>query len=170
MSDRQLIPVTNYFQNEAHNVGCPELSGPILSLDLGTRRVGVAVTDPNVIAITRLDSIIRSSWKRLLLVVRDLVRRFDAKTMVIGFPLNLDGSEGDAARAARDLASKFARSLDIPIYLQDERLSSHEAEERLRSAGYRANDRAAFIDSESAAVILRDFLVSGQQKTLIKRP
>ncbi|MCU1265155.1 MAG: Holliday junction resolvase YqgF [Acidobacteria bacterium] len=162
--------MTTLFSEERAASHDREIVGPILSLDLGTRRVGAAVSDPTLIAITRIEAIIRSNWKQLLLDVSELIRRFDAKTMVIGFPLNLDGNEGDAASAARAVAVKFARSLNLPVYLQDERLTSREAEERLRADGYSSKEIAAHVDSESAAVILRDFLVDGQHRILIQRP
>ena len=153
--------------NSAH---ASRISGPILSLDLGTKRVGAAVSDPTLIAITRLGTIRRSNWKQLLLDVRDLIQRFDAKTLVIGFPLSLDGSEGPAARDCREIALKFARSLELPIYLQDERLSSVEAKERLQVEGYDAQAIAGRIDSESAVIILRDFIGGGPQRSLVQRP
>lgn len=146
-----------------------DVVGPVLALDLGDKRVGAAVSDATLIAITRLSVIYRSNWKQLLHDVRDLILRFDAKTLVIGFPLSLDGSEGSAAHAARETAQKFALSTDLPVYLQDERLSSIEAEERLRSEGFRSEAIAANLDSEAAVVILRDFLSGGQQRALIKR-
>jgi len=144
--------------------------GPILSLDLGAKRIGAAVSDPTLVAITRLAAIPRSNWKQLLRDVRDLIRRFDAKTLVIGFPLSLDGNEGPAAKTARDIALKFARSLVLPVYLQDERLTSAEATERLLAAGLHGKALAAQLDGESAAIILRDFIDSGQQRMLIQRP
>ena len=146
-----------------------EVVGPILSLDLGTKQVGVAISDPTLLAVTRIGAIRRSNWKQLLLDVSDLIRRFDAKTLVIGFPLSLDGNEGPAASAAKGIALKFARSLALPVYLQDERLTSREAAERLRAEGINQKELAAHIDSESAVIILRDFLAAGQQKILIQR-
>jgi putative holliday junction resolvase len=146
-----------------------EIPGPVLALDLGVKRVGAAVSDASLIAITRLNVIQRSNWKQLLRDVRDLIRRFDAKTLVLGFPLSLDGSEGSAANAVRETAQKFALSTALPVYLQDERLSSVEAAERLRAEGLRSEAVAANLDSEAAVVILRDFLSGGQQRTLVKR-
>ena len=146
-----------------------KLRGPILSLDLGAKRVGAAISDPTLVSITRLGVIRRSNWKQLLLDVGELVRRFDAKTLVIGFPLSLDGKEGSAAKQSLEIALKFARSLYLPVYLQDERLTSVEAEERLRAEGYQAKSVAARVDSESAVIILRDFISGGQQRTLVQR-
>ena len=143
---------------------------PILALDLGEKRVGVAVSDSLSIAISRLEALPRTNWKQMLRDVVDLVRRFDAQTVVIGLPLRLNGSTGDAALEVRSLALKFARSLDVPVYLQDERLSSVEAEANLRADGHKGNRISALVDSEAAAVILRDFLVSDQEKVLVSHP
>lgn len=143
------------------------IRAPVLALDLGRKRVGVAVSDSLSISITRLEALSRSSWKQLLRDVDELILRFDAKTVVIGLPLRLNGSTGDSALEARRTALKFARSLPIPVYLQDERLSSREAEENLRAEGHKRNKVSALVDSESAAVILRDFLVAGQERILV---
>ncbi|MEO7969855.1 MAG: Holliday junction resolvase RuvX [bacterium] len=140
---------------------------PVLALDLGSKRVGVAVTDSLSISINRLDAIQRTNWKQLLRDVERLALRFDAKTLVIGLPLKLNGSFGDAALVTRRTAVKFARSLRLPVYLQDERLSSAEAEENLRAAGVRAEEIGKHVDSEAAALILRDFLASNQERLLV---
>jgi len=87
-----------------------------------------------------------------------LIERFDAKTLVIGLPLSLDGVSRSAAAQVEKLALNFARSLRLPVYLQDERLTSEEARESLRGDGYNAADIDRLIDSEAAAIILRDFL------------
>ena len=137
---------------------------PILAIDLGEKRVGLAISDALSISITRLAALRRTNWKQMLRSVDELVRRFDAKTVVIGFPLQLNGFSGDAAENVRGIALKFARSLSIPVYLQDERLTSVEAEENLRAAGHRSDTVPDLIDSEAAAVILRDFLVSSETK------
>jgi len=99
--------------------------------------------------------------------VDELVRRFDAQTVVIGLPLRLNGSAGDSALEARRVAQKFAQSLAMPVYLQDERLSSAEAEQNLRQEGHRRDKIAGLVDSEAAAVILRDFLEGSQERILV---
>ena len=143
---------------------------PMVALDLGEKRVGVAVSDALSIAITRLEAFPRTNWKQLLRDVSDLVRRFDAQTVVIGLPLRLNGSTGDAALEVRSIALKFARSLSVPVYLQDERLSSVAAEENLRADGHKTARVSALADSEAAAIILRDFLVSDQERVLVSPP
>ena len=140
---------------------------PVLALDLGEKTVGVAVSDELSLTIKRLDSLKRSSWKDLLRNVANLIERFDAKTLVIGLPLSLDGVSRSAAGHAEKLAFNFARSLPIPVYLQDERLTSEAARESLRDEGYNAADIERLIDSEAATIILRDFLNSPNQVPLI---
>lgn len=130
--------------------------GRLLALDLGQKRVGVAVCDELRLTVRPLPAIARRSWKDLLHQVSEQVRSFEARGIVIGLPLNLDGTEGPAAAQARETADKFRLSLNIPIYLEDERLTTEEARSRLKSDGSREIERE--IDSAAAAVILRDFL------------
>ena len=143
------------------------IRAPVVALDMGEKRVGIAVSDALSISITRLAALPRTNWKQMLRDVDDLVRRFDAQTVVIGLPLRLNGSAGDSALEARHVAQKFAQSLAVPVYLQDERLSSAEAEQNLRQEGHRRDKIAGLVDSEAAAVILRDFLEGSQERILV---
>jgi putative Holliday junction resolvase len=133
-------------------------SGRLLALDLGEKRVGVAVSDELWITVRPLPFIRRTSWKQLLVAVADLLQSFDAQALVIGLPLNLDGTEGLAAVEARRLARNFELSLKVPVHMQDERLTSREAEATLREAGRSNDELRQFVDSEAAAIILRDFI------------
>lgn len=142
-------------------------ASPVLALDLGQKRVGAAVSDSLSISITRLQAIPRTNWKHLLREVDHLIKSFDAKTLVIGLPLRLNGSAGDAADEITSMAAKFAKSLDLPVYLQDERLSSRQAEQNLRDSGRRGYEIPELVDSEAAAVILSDFLAPGQHRILV---
>jgi putative holliday junction resolvase len=137
-----------------------QLEGRILALDLGQKRVGLALCDELLISITRLNPILRTNWKQLLVDVVHIVQQQNVKALVIGFPLSLDGTSDSAAIAARQTAENFARSLSIPVFLQDERLTSVAAAEQLREAGHNPREVAQLIDSEAAAIILADFLDS----------
>jgi putative Holliday junction resolvase len=145
-----------------------KLSGPILALDLGQKRIGVAVSDELLISISRLNPLRRSSWKQLLRDVGALILRFEAQTLVIGLPLRLNGTSGSAALNVRRMADKFARSLEIPVFLEDERLTSAEAEQHLRAEGHKPKEISALVDSESAAIILGDFIAGGQERILVR--
>ncbi|HYO91885.1 MAG TPA: Holliday junction resolvase RuvX, partial [Pyrinomonadaceae bacterium] len=132
----------------------------LLSLDLGRKRVGVAVSDELWLAVRPLEALSRTSWKKLLHDVSEIAGSFDAQALVLGLPLRLDGTEGDAALEARRLARNFELSLKIPVFLQDERLTSREAEAGLRDEGHSVDEMRGRVDSRAAAIILEDFISS----------
>lgn len=132
--------------------------GRIIALDPGTKRIGVAVCDELRVTTRPLDVITRTSWKRLLLSVKNILAEFDAAALVIGLPLESDGSESIMSAEARDMARKFSLSLGVPVYLQDERVTSYEAKSRLWSEGRSIDESRAAVDSVAAAIILGDFL------------
>ena len=142
----------------------PGIVGPVLALDLGEKLVGAAISDERLITTKRLASLKRSNWKKLLQDVRHLIERFDAQTIVVGLPLRMDGTDGDAAKHVRRLAFNFARSVEQPVYLQDERLTSFEATENLKAEGLKPEEIPALVDGEAAAMILRDFLQTDQER------
>lgn len=133
--------------------------GRIVALDLGKKRIGVAVSDELQIAVRGVSVITRESNERLLAAVQKLIAEFDACGVVIGLPLNFDGTESAGATEARRIAAFFTENLSVPIFLQDERLTSREAEEILREQGCDWREIKRRVDMEAAAVILRDFLV-----------
>ncbi|MBC7929307.1 MAG: Holliday junction resolvase RuvX [Rubrivivax sp.] len=135
--------------------------GRLLALDLGARRVGVAVSDELRISIRTLPALARTNWKKFVRDVAQLCNRFDARGVVVGLPLNLDGSEGEASVEARRLARNLSLTLGLPAYLQDERLTSQAATEKLRAEKGSEDEISERVDSESAAIILRDFLIGG---------
>jgi putative Holliday junction resolvase len=136
----------------------PGPNNRLVALDLGAKRVGVAVSDELQISVTPLPFIERRSWKDLLRRVAAIIDGYDARGLVIGLPLALDGSDGEAAQEARRLAENFRRSLSVPVYLQDERLTTFAAEGKLKSEGVPPAEIEFKVDSESAALILRDFI------------
>ena len=155
------LPESTLKQSEG--AGGKTLSGRFAALDIGAKRIGVAISDELNISISPLPPIQRTSWKRLLLEVAELVRHYDARALVIGLPLSLDGTEGSAALDARRLAEKFRLSLNVPVCLQDERLTTFQAKENLRSMKYDQSEIVRRLDSEAAAIILRDFIASRQR-------
>ncbi len=136
----------------------PHEPGRLLSLDLGEKRVGVAVSDENRLSVRALPVLVRTSWKRLLADIDELCRRFDVKRVVVGLPLRLDGTEGDAAADARRVARNLGLSLKLPVSLQDERLTSKDAEAELRAEGLSFREIKGRVDGEAAVLILKDFL------------
>ena len=135
-------------------------AGRIVALDPGTKRVGVAVSDESRLIATPLPHIERKSWKSLLTSVQSVLTDFDAVALVLGLPLETDGSESDMSTEARDMARKFTLSLEIPVFLQDERATSYEAKSRMWEQGVSLAESRKNVDSEAAAIILTDFLGS----------
>lgn len=131
----------------------------IIAFDLGSRRIGVAVSDLTgtvaspLTVVTRTRSR-REDHRRLVKLIHDE----EAEMVVIGLPLSLDGSEGPAARAARAEAKALATLIDVPIELHDERLSTVTAERSLAEADVRGTARRNVVDKVAAAVFLQSFL------------
>ena len=146
--------VVNFALTESlqHPKSQPKQTGRLLALDLGTKRVGIAVSDELRLTVRPLTILERRSWKHLLSDVTKQIESLDVSGLVVGLPLNMDGSEGPAAAEARRLAQNFRRSLSVPVYVQDERLSTEEAKSRS------SNPAKTVVDAEAAAVILQDFL------------
>lgn len=133
-------------------------AGRILALDVGTKRVGVAVSDEFQVTGRPLPVIPRKSWKELLKAVILLIEEFDAVALVLGLPYNFDGTESEMSTDVRRLHRNFSLSLKIPAFLQDERLSSRSAHERLYNQGFNLQEIRRKIDSEAAVIILSDFM------------
>lgn len=138
--------------------------GRIVALDIGMKKVGVAVSDELQFTIKPLKIIQRTNWKKLLLEIREILGFYDAKALVLGLPVNTDGSESEMSQEARRLARNFALSLEIPVLLHDERLTSYTARGRLWASGAGEKKVRARLDSEAAAIILEDFIELRKQK------
>ena len=132
--------------------------GRIVALDLGTKWVGIAVSDELQITTRRVKTIQRKGWKKFLTEITAYLKEFDAIALVLGLPYNFDGSESDMSNEARRLARNFSLSLDIPVFLQDERTTTYEARSNLWKLGREGDDVLNNVDSEAAAIILDDFL------------
>lgn len=118
----------------------------------------MAVSDELRLTVRPLPFIERSSWKRTIKTISQLCTELDVRTVVIGLPLRLDGTEGDAAEEVRRIARNMHATLKIPVEVQDERLTSKEAENLLREKGHDLKAILEHSDSESATLILRDFI------------
>ena len=136
---------------------CPR-SGRILSIDPGTKRVGLAVSDPDQLIATPVRTLTRTSWKKLLSDIKEAVSEFDAVAVVVGLPLDMDGESTDMTSGAETMFRNLSLSLPIPVFQQDERGSSYEAKGRLWSRSGKPEDIRSEVDSEAASVILSDFL------------
>ena len=144
------------------------LQGRVLAIDMGSKRVGLALSDELRLSVRTLPALPRTPWKHLLASLRELCEGFDVRMIVLGLPLRLDGDEGDAAEEVRRLARNLELSLKIPLSLQDERLTSKAAEATLREQGLHGRQISENVDSEAAAIILNDYLSA--QNALILQP
>ncbi len=133
----------------------------ILAIDYGRRRHGLAVSDALGMASHPLPALQRRSTEADLAALRALAAERDVRLLVVGLPLNMDGSEGPMAAEARAFGAWLGTSLGLPVHYEDERLSTDEAEHFLRDAGLRPSDRKRLRDSVAAAVILRGVLERG---------
>jgi putative holliday junction resolvase len=135
--------------------------GRVLGIDTGERRVGVAMSDElRLLASPLLVLDRRNGLAPLLDKLADLARGEQVTQIVVGLPLNADGSEGPQARHARDFARIVQRVVGIDVELWDERLSTQQAEEiaRARGRNTRKLRQRGEIDAIAAAVILQDYL------------
>ena len=135
----------------------------MLALDVGDRRVGVAVSDETGLIATPLTVIVRASKAEDFARVANLVRNEGAGKLIVGHPLNADGSAGPQARRIERYAEALRAALqedglDLAFALWDESGSTQRAQELMIAAGRKAKDRRARIDAVAAAVILQDYL------------
>lgn len=132
--------------------------GTLIAIDLGTKKSGFAVTDALRISRETLPAF-HGVGEALLAHVERLVAERDVEAFVVGVPANMDSSEGERAKACRAFAAELARRFPrIAVRTQDERLSTKEAEQRLRDSGVRGDKARALRDSTAALVILGDWL------------
>jgi putative Holliday junction resolvase len=129
-----------------------------LGVDVGRARIGLALADDVLRTARPLRAVPRRAEAATLADIGATVRDFEVGRIVVGLPLNMDGSEGPSARHARTFAARLSAVLGVPAVLHDERLSTFEAETRLRDQGFSGKDRRARVDAEAAAVILQDWL------------
>jgi len=129
-----------------------------LGLDVGRATVGLALADDVLRTARALKTLRRAGDGPLFDELRKVAEEYEVTQAVVGLPLHMDGTEGDSARLARGFAQKLGAALQLPVELWDERLSTFEAEGRLRAQGLRAREQRAVIDAEAAAVILQGWL------------
>jgi putative holliday junction resolvase len=130
----------------------------VLAIDLGRKRIGTAVSDGLGITVRPVETIRRSGTERDIARLKYLVEDLEAEAVVIGLPLRMDGSVGDAAQSAARFAKALQERLDVPVFTQDERLTSYEAEQIMIERGLDREERRARSDEMAAMLILQDYL------------
>ena len=132
--------------------------GALVGLDLGTKTIGVAVSDPDRRLATGVETIARKTFTEDAKRVLALAAERRCTGFVLGLPLNMDGSEGPRAQSTRAFARNLARLTELPIALWDERLSTAAVERELIAADVSRKKRAAVIDQHAAIFILQGAL------------
>jgi putative Holliday junction resolvase len=132
-----------------------------MGLDVGDRRIGVSLSDETATLASALVTLSRAGPGKDAAAVADLARRHEVKAVVVGLPLNMDGSRGPQAQKVLAFVDGLRRRLDVPIVTRDERLTTVEAHERLRQAGLGWRERRRLVDQAAAVVILQEYLDHG---------
>ncbi len=134
----------------------------ILALDVGEKRIGVAISDLSQSLARSLKVVQRGSRQEDFAAVARLVEEYEVEKVVVGYPRSLDGMAGAQAERVERYAVGLAESLTVPVLLWDERFSTVSAERLMREAGVRSKKKRERIDAVAAAVILQDYLDSRQ--------
>jgi putative Holliday junction resolvase len=132
----------------------------ILALDLGKKRIGMAISDPLGITAQGLPNLNRVNKRSDLAELEHLAREREVGLILMGNPINMRGSEGRQSRWAREFAQSIEDRIGLPVKFWDERLTSVEAGRVLRSSGISIEKRAAAVDRLSAVILLQSYLDS----------
>lgn len=131
--------------------------GRVLGVDLGTVRVGLAVSDPEGLMAQPLDVIASADAVE---AIAERARELEVAEIVVGIPLRMSGARGPEAEAAEEFARSLEEATDLPVRRWDERLSTVEAERAMRAAGASARKQRGVVDKVAAALILDAYLES----------
>ncbi len=134
----------------------------VLGIDFGDSRTGYAVSDPLGFGVTTLDPFKSNGMRKVAEHTLALVKEYNAEKIVLGFPKNMDGSVGPRGEKTKALKKMLEEILDIPIILQDERLTTVSAHMLMNETNVRGEKRKSKVDSVSAAYILQAYLDSNK--------
>ena len=130
----------------------------ILGLDVGTKRIGVAISDPLGFSAQPLTTIIRESKKKDMAAIEAILLEYDIKKVIVGMPKNMNGTVGPSGEMAMQVGEKIRNKFKMELIYVDERLSSVSAERILIEADIRREDRKNMIDKVAASYILQTYL------------
>ena len=130
----------------------------LLGVDPGKKRVGIAICDENKIIATPYSTIIKNNFSELLIEMSKIINENDIKGIIIGNPINLDGSNSQSSQSAKDLAINLSKNITLPITMWDERLSSRGAFNLSNALDVNTSKKISKLDENSAAFILQGAL------------
>ena len=131
-----------------------------LGLDIGDRRIGVAISDPEQILASPLTTILRDDDDNAISAIVEIVNKYGVQRIIIGFPYSLDGNIGRQANKVKDFVEKLSKCTEVDIDLRDERLSTVAVDHLLIEAGINSRKRRERRDAAAAAFILQGYLDS----------
>lgn len=134
--------------------------GRILGLDVGSRRIGIAVTDPLGITAQGLETLQRRNKRQDLAALKELIQQHDIREIVVGLPLRMSGEAGTQSEKMRQFAEELRKHFGLPVHLFDERLTSAEANRLLRDTDLSIAKRAKAVDRMAAVLILQGWMQS----------
>jgi putative Holliday junction resolvase len=132
----------------------------VLGLDVGARRIGLAVSDQLGITAQGLETLQRKNKKYDLAFLNRIIRQYDVKEIVVGLPLRMSGSEGVQAEKIQAFAEDLRKHFKLPVHLWDERLTSAEANRLLRETNLSIEKRSQAVDRMAAILILQGWMES----------
>lgn len=137
-----------------------KIIGRILALDIGEVRVGVSVSDPLGITTTSPGYVTGAGRKEKIAHIIEIIKEYEPVLILIGLPLNMDGTKGESAKKALKFMKLLKRETEIPIKAIDERLTTKEAERLLKVSDVTISGRREVIDGMAASLILQRYLSS----------
>ena len=149
--------------SESNLADGPELQSPpghrrILSLDFGSKTIGLAVSDPLGLTAQGLPTLRRKNKRTDFGTLADLIRKYEIAEIVLGLPLHMSGRAGVQAERAQQFAEELRKQFSLPVHLWDERLTSAEANRVLRESEMSIRRRGEVVDRLAAVLILQSFL------------
>jgi putative holliday junction resolvase len=144
--------------NRSVNTERPSPTGRILGLDVGSRRIGIAVSDPLGITAQGLETLQRRNKRHDLEYLRRVIDEYEVKEIVVGLPLRMSGAEGTQADKMQAFAEELRKRFQLPVHLWDERLTSAEANRLLRETDLSIEKRGKAVDRMAAILILQGWM------------
>jgi putative Holliday junction resolvase len=136
----------------------PKSLGRVLGLDVGARRIGIAVSDPLGITAQGLETLHRQNKRHDFDALKKVIRDYEIKEIVVGLPLRMSGAEGTQSEKMRAFAEALRKKFRLPVHLWDERLTSAEANRFLRETDLSIEKRGKVVDRMAAVLILQGWM------------
>ena len=130
----------------------------LIGIDPGKKRIGIAISDENKIVATPYTTLVKKDYSNFLTETKKIIDENNIKGVVIGNPLNMDGSPGPSSQSAKDLAINLSKNISIPITLWDERLSSEGSFKLMSGLDVNSSKKRQTLDKNAATFILQGFI------------